>query len=67
MSKCIMPLRAEAARVPFDSYRFRSALGRVPTGVVILTAMTPGGERIGMTMSSFNSVSLDPPVFLQGW
>jgi flavin reductase (DIM6/NTAB) family NADH-FMN oxidoreductase RutF len=50
--------------VPFDIRRFRNALGRFPTGVVIVTAVTPDGARIGMTVSSFNSVSLDPPLVL---
>ena len=48
----------------FDTRRFRNALGRFPTGVVIVTAVAPDGARIGMTVSSFNSVSLDPPLVL---
>jgi flavin reductase (DIM6/NTAB) family NADH-FMN oxidoreductase RutF len=48
----------------FDSRRFRDALGRFPTGVTIITSVTPGGERLGMTISSFNSLSLDPPLVL---
>lgn len=47
-----------------DSRKLRNALGQFPTGVVIVTAATAGGERIGMTMSSFNSVSLEPPLVL---
>jgi len=47
-----------------DSRRFRNALGRFPTGVVVATARTAAGELVGMTMSSFNSVSLDPPLIL---
>jgi flavin reductase (DIM6/NTAB) family NADH-FMN oxidoreductase RutF len=34
------------------------------TGVTIVTAMTPDGKPIGLTASSFNSVSLDPPLVL---
>ena len=45
-----------------DSRKFRNALGQFPTGVVVATARAPTGELIGMTMSSFNSVSLDPPL-----
>jgi flavin reductase (DIM6/NTAB) family NADH-FMN oxidoreductase RutF len=48
----------------FDSRRFRKALGQFPTGVIVLTARTRDGLRLGMTMSSFNSVSLDPPLVL---
>lgn len=46
----------------FDSRQFRDALGQFPTGVIIVTATTDEGEQMGMTMSSFNSVSLDPPL-----
>ena len=45
-----------------DNRRFRDALGQFPTGVIVATAATAEGERLGMTMSSFNSVSLDPPL-----
>ena len=47
-----------------DSRRFRDALGQFPTGVTIITTVTPAGERLGMTISSFNSLSLDPPLVL---
>jgi flavin reductase (DIM6/NTAB) family NADH-FMN oxidoreductase RutF len=47
-----------------DPRKFRNALGKFPTGVVVVTARTPSGELIGMTISSFNSVSLDPPLIL---
>jgi flavin reductase (DIM6/NTAB) family NADH-FMN oxidoreductase RutF len=43
---------------------FREALGSFATGVAIVTACNEGSEPIGMTMSSFNSVSLDPPLVL---
>lgn len=43
---------------------FRSALGSFATGVTVITARAPNGEPIGMTISSFNSVSLDPPLIL---
>jgi len=47
-----------------DPRALREALGQFPTGVVVVTGLTAAGERIGMTMSSFNSVSLDPPLVL---
>ncbi|MGE4243072.1 flavin reductase family protein [Ramlibacter sp.] len=47
-----------------DARAFRDALGLFPTGVAIITAVSPGGERLGATVSSFNSVSLDPPLVL---
>jgi flavin reductase (DIM6/NTAB) family NADH-FMN oxidoreductase RutF len=43
---------------------FRRALGEFATGVAVVTARGKGEELIGMTMSSFNSVSLDPPLVL---
>lgn len=48
----------------FDQRAFRGALGAFATGVAVITAQGPGGEAIGLTMSSFNSVSLDPPLVL---
>lgn len=43
---------------------FRAALGRFATGVTVLTTRTPEGRPIGVTISSFNSVSLEPPLIL---
>lgn len=43
---------------------FRRSLGCFATGVTIVTAPTVEGPPIGMTVSSFNSVSLDPPLIL---
>jgi flavin reductase (DIM6/NTAB) family NADH-FMN oxidoreductase RutF len=43
---------------------FRDALGRFATGIAVVTARAEDGQPIGMTMSSFNSVSLDPPLVL---
>lgn len=46
----------------FDSNFFKAALGRFPTGVTVITANLPGQAPVGLTVSSFNSVSLDPPL-----
>jgi len=46
----------------FDSAFFRTALGRFPTGVTVITAAAEGFATVGLTVSSFNSVSLDPPL-----
>lgn len=48
----------------FDDRRFRDALGAFPTGVAVITGIAVTGERLGMTVSSFNSVSLVPPLVL---
>jgi len=43
---------------------FRNALGAFATGVTIATTKNLRGEPIGVTASSFNSVSLEPPLIL---
>jgi len=47
-----------------DPMEFRNALGQFATGVTIVTTMDSGSKPIGVTASSFNSVSLDPPLVL---
>lgn len=47
-----------------DPVSFRRALGCFPTGVAVATTTGAGGEPVGITISSFNSVSLDPPLVL---
>lgn len=46
----------------FDDRNFKQALGRFPTGVTIVTARDQSGMPVGLTVSSFNSVSLNPPL-----
>lgn len=55
---------AMVQRVTFDGRDFREALGTFATGVTVITTVTPSGEMLGTTASSFNSVSLDPPLVL---
>lgn len=44
---------------------FRGALSRFPTGVTVITARTPDTDLpIGLTVSSFNSVSINPPMVM---
>lgn len=59
-----MPLPKTAAAPAFEADEFRRTLGRFPTGVVIVTARAPDGTPLGLTISSFNSVSLNPPLVL---
>jgi flavin reductase (DIM6/NTAB) family NADH-FMN oxidoreductase RutF len=47
----------------FDAREFRNALGCFPTGVVVVTARA-GTALMGITVNSFVSVSLDPPLVL---
>lgn len=49
----------------FDSPFFRSALGRFATGVTVITTESQADATpVGLTISSFNSVSLEPPLVL---
>lgn len=48
----------------FTEREFRDALSLFPTGVAVVTTTTPDGSPIGTTVSSFNSVSLSPPLVL---
>jgi flavin reductase (DIM6/NTAB) family NADH-FMN oxidoreductase RutF len=48
-----------------DSRGFRDALGCFPTGVAVVTAgHADQDEHIGITVNSFTSVSLEPPLVL---
>lgn len=42
--------------------RFRKVLGVFPTGVVVVTAIDREGKPVGLTVNSFTSVSLEPPL-----
>ena len=48
----------------FDPRDFRNALGTFPTGVCVVTTMSPDGVPIGLTCNSFSSVSLSPALVL---
>jgi flavin reductase (DIM6/NTAB) family NADH-FMN oxidoreductase RutF len=47
-----------------DPRTLRDALGCFATGVTVVTCVGPGGEPAGLTVNSFTSVSLDPPLLL---
>ena len=47
-----------------DSRKFRNALGCFTTGVAVITTRLEGRDPIGITVNSFASVSLDPPLVL---
>ncbi|MES2413057.1 MAG: flavin reductase family protein [Pseudomonadota bacterium] len=67
-----MPLTSRTSANPppkalapsFSPTEFRTSLGMFATGVTIITTKAPDGELIGLTASSFNSVSLNPPLVL---
>lgn len=56
----------------FEPPHFRQALSRFATGVTVITTFAPGAQKgdahsshfVGITASSFNSVSLSPPLVL---
>ena len=47
-----------------DSRELRDALGHFATGVTIVTTTDAEGQPVGVTVNSFASVSLDPPLVL---
>lgn len=51
-----------------DAARFRAVLGHFPSGIAAVTSRDARGRPVGMTVASFTSVSLDPPLvaFLPG-
>jgi len=55
---------SEAQTPAFDHRHFRSALSQFATGVTVITTRLANGSFVGLTASSFNSVSLDPPLVL---
>jgi flavin reductase (DIM6/NTAB) family NADH-FMN oxidoreductase RutF len=42
----------------------RHAMGRLPTGVTVVTSVSGTGEPVGTTANAVTSVSLDPPLLL---
>lgn len=64
-----MPIRDPSAKAPtpkaaFDARDFRNALGQFVTGVTVVTTRADDDAPVGITINSFNSVSLDPPMVL---
>jgi flavin reductase (DIM6/NTAB) family NADH-FMN oxidoreductase RutF len=47
-----------------DTWDFRLAMGAFATGVTVMTAPRDDGSYIGVTVNSFCSVSLEPPLVL---
>lgn len=58
------PKKLDARNPDLDCRDFRRTLGSFATGITVITALGRDGEPLGMTISSFNSVSLDPPLIL---
>ncbi len=47
-----------------DAVHFRRACSKYATGVAVVTVLDRDGMPLGMTVNSFTSVSLDPPLVL---
>lgn len=55
---------AKAVAERFERRDFRRALGQFATGVTVVTTRTTDGRNVGITVNSFSSVSLNPPLIL---
>lgn len=53
---------ADPTDAAIDPRELRNALGRFATGVCVVTTRTAAGDAAGLTVNSFSSVSLDPPL-----
>ncbi len=47
-----------------DPSTFRATLGRFASGITVVTAADADRRDVGMTVSAFSSLSLDPPLIL---
>ena len=43
---------------------FKRAMGSFPSGVTVVTTQRPDGTDVGMTVSAFSSLSVEPPLIL---
>ena len=48
----------------FTPRQFRDSLGLFPTGIAVVTAALDDGTVGGLTVNSFTSISLDPPLIM---
>jgi flavin reductase (DIM6/NTAB) family NADH-FMN oxidoreductase RutF len=51
-------------RTDMEARTLRDMLGSYPTGVAIVTTRSPHGKPVGLTINSFASLSLSPPLVL---
>jgi len=54
----------KVSETPVDTLLLRRALGSFVTGVTVVTTRNANGEPVGLTVNSFNAVSLTPPMVL---
>lgn len=60
----MIPTLHPAPDAKFDSREYRRALGRFATGITVVCTRDASGKPVGLTVNSFNSVSLDPPLIV---
>lgn len=63
MTSTCSPEPTESGNPADDARAFRRCLAQFGTGVTVITAQA-GAERAGVTVNSFSSLSLDPPLIL---
>ncbi len=51
-------------QTPFSNQELRRAFSCFATGVTVITGINQNGKPVGITISSFNTVSLNPPLVL---
>jgi flavin-dependent trigonelline monooxygenase, reductase component len=59
-----LPCQAAMSLVTIEQHHFRRVCSKYATGITILTVLDSGGDPHGMTVNSFTSVSLAPPLVL---
>ncbi|MFR9776117.1 flavin reductase family protein [Micromonospora sp. MS34] len=64
VSSMIVSGSPEPRPAPVDGWVLREVCGRFLTGVVVITCQGPDAEPVGLTVNSFTSVSLAPPLVL---
>jgi len=73
MNKPVENFTADVGAGVIDQRALRTTLGAFPTGVTVVTALSShsanspdlsNSQCIGLTVSSFNTVSLDPPLIV---
>lgn len=52
----------DVSLAPVAATELRSAFGRFPTGVTVVTCLDAQGHRVGLTANSLTSLSLEPPL-----
>ena len=64
IAKCMVETTKGEYRSGHDPRTLRDALGCFATGVTVVTCVDEHGIPAGLTVNSFTSVSLDPPLLL---